>query len=317
MIKKVHIICHPNSGQGQGKSCLKKVIAYLDHYQIDYLVHRTNQADEAGLMAKRIVTRGSEPFDEHVLVIGGDGTLHDVVQSLFLIGLNLPILYIPAGTGNDFAKSWLKGQDYRAILDTLIFGYQVIDVPIFEFEDHNLDRKGIILNSMGFGMDGVTNFTTGQMMNQLNPMVAKIIHKLKLSYLIGLLLSLGKIPKFNIELIVDNEIHKLEQVSIANLVNNPLAGGGIQIDNLSKADRKELAAIIYHHIDAAAVRELFHKVLITKNQDQSKHINRYVGDLIRLKIDQPIQAQVDGEPFKYPTIDMTFKTSSYPFIMQA
>ncbi len=38
------------------------------------------------------------------MVIGGDGTLHQVVNEFFALGLQLPVSYIPAGSGNDFAR---------------------------------------------------------------------------------------------------------------------------------------------------------------------------------------------------------------------
>lgn len=36
---------------------------------------------------------------------GGDGTLHHVVESLVHEKLHIPLMYYPAGTTNDFAKS--------------------------------------------------------------------------------------------------------------------------------------------------------------------------------------------------------------------
>ncbi len=40
-----------------------------------------------------------------LVVIGGDGTLHQVVSELQLEQQQIPVAYIPAGSGNDFARS--------------------------------------------------------------------------------------------------------------------------------------------------------------------------------------------------------------------
>lgn len=95
----------------------------------------------------------------------------------------------------------------------------------------------------------------------------------------------------------------------------PYARGGIQIDNLSRADRAELVTILYHDIDFSAIKELLAKVFIHKNQDRSKHVTRYVADYLRLIIKEPVQGQVDGESFIFPEIDMTFNLATYPFIL--
>ena len=43
-----------------------------------------------------------EEFDA-ILVLGGDGTLHRHLGSL--VKLQLPVLVVPAGSGNDFARA--------------------------------------------------------------------------------------------------------------------------------------------------------------------------------------------------------------------
>ncbi|MGY4104382.1 diacylglycerol/lipid kinase family protein [Ignavigranum ruoffiae] len=315
MINRVHIICHPNSGQGQGKYILSKVLAYLDHYQIFYQVHQTTAVNQAGLMAKQIACQVDLSDNNHLLIIGGDGTLHDVVQALWEIERIIPVNYIPTGTGNDFARAWLKDQTYQDVLENMLFHPQIVNVPIFTYENHLDHHTGIILNSMGFGFDAVTNRKTGEFMATLNPFLKRLVHKLKLAYLCGLVLSLSSVPKFPLHLIIDGKSIAHKDVSIATVVNNPMLGGGIQIDNLSRADRAELVTILYHDIDFSAIKELLAKVFIHKNQDRSKHVTRYVADYLRLIIKEPIQGQVDGESFIFPEIDMTFNLATYPFIL--
>ncbi|MCH8500386.1 MAG: diacylglycerol kinase family lipid kinase [Aliidiomarina sp.] len=45
---------------------------------------------------------------ERVVVLGGDGTLHQAANAI--VGSQLPVGYIPCGTGNDFARSWFQAQ---------------------------------------------------------------------------------------------------------------------------------------------------------------------------------------------------------------
>lgn len=316
MINRVHIICHPDSGQGQGKEILGKVLAFLDHYQVYYQVHQTTTINQAGLMAKQIASQIMQSDNNQLLIIGGDGTLHDVVQALWEMNQRIPLNYIPTGTGNDFARAWLKGQSYQDILETMLFHPQQVEVPIFTYLNQLDNHAGIILNSMGFGFDALTNRKTGEFMAQLNPFLKRLIHKLKLAYLCGLVLSLSSVPKFSLRLIVDGQPIDWQDVSILTIVNNPTLGGGIQIDNLARAEAEELVAILYHHIDFAAIKELLAKVLIHKNQHTSTHVQRYVADSLKLILDQPVQGQVDGESFIFPKMEISFEKSSYPFILK-
>ena len=51
-----------------------------------------------------IYRENSEMLYPLLVVIGGDGTLHQVVSSPSRIRKNIPLGYIPAGSGNDFAR---------------------------------------------------------------------------------------------------------------------------------------------------------------------------------------------------------------------
>lgn len=57
-----------------------------------------------GLGAENIISQENGSFDL-IACCGGDGTLHHVINALMKNGLNIPILYYPAGTTNDFAKT--------------------------------------------------------------------------------------------------------------------------------------------------------------------------------------------------------------------
>ena len=39
-----------------------------------------------------------------LVVLGGDGTLHNVINSLLPYDSTIPLSYIPCGSGNDFAR---------------------------------------------------------------------------------------------------------------------------------------------------------------------------------------------------------------------
>ena len=39
-----------------------------------------------------------------MIIVGGDGTLHQVLDTFYQMEVEFPVAYIPAGSGNDFAR---------------------------------------------------------------------------------------------------------------------------------------------------------------------------------------------------------------------
>ena len=59
---------------------------------------------------KKDVERFRKAFSEdpgcgEIIVFGGDGTLHNVLNALILSGRDIPLGYIPMGSTNDYAKN--------------------------------------------------------------------------------------------------------------------------------------------------------------------------------------------------------------------
>lgn len=313
-MQRIHIICHPKSGAGCGQKVLNKVIDRLNDYHIPYFTYKTQNSQSVDLITKQVMARKRPDFQDDILIIGGDGTLHGAVESLVHLGLKYPVAYIPAGTGNDFGRLWLKDLNVTDILEQLIFNRSTVDVPIYRYHNHAGNCQGIVLNSIGFGVDAITNLNTQTMIKKMPIKLTKIIHNLGLSYILGLIGALGQIPRFDLTIDNGQELCKVQKVSIATIVNNPFFGAGIKIDNLAKITDKEMSLITYHHIDVKAALDLVPRVLIHQNQNQSPHVNRFTGLKFHLTSDNRVQAQVDGEPFIDDYIDISLEIDQYPFI---
>lgn len=81
-----------------------------------------------------------------VIVVGGDGTLHQAVN--LLVNFKGEVGYIPAGTGNDFGRHWLGK---RASVD------EYIDIALHgEAEPCDIGKANerYFINSVGIGFDG-------------------------------------------------------------------------------------------------------------------------------------------------------------------
>ena len=74
---KYHIIFNPMAQSGKSKTVLDKVCQRLEQENREYEVHQTLGRGHAMLLAEQI-----SQFAEEIIVIGGDGTLHEVLNGI-------------------------------------------------------------------------------------------------------------------------------------------------------------------------------------------------------------------------------------------
>ncbi len=102
---EVLLIANPTSGRGQGSRALPEVETVLRAAGAQVRVHRTQGPGEA----KERASRAAQDGTSLVVAVGGDGTLHEVLNGLCSArtppDAALPALgLVPSGTGNDYAR---------------------------------------------------------------------------------------------------------------------------------------------------------------------------------------------------------------------
>lgn len=95
----VHVLVNPDAGRGRGASRADAALARLRGRGIEPVVHRGASADES----RRLAAQAVAARPDALVLVGGDGTLATVVD--VLTGSGIPLVLVPAGTGNDLARS--------------------------------------------------------------------------------------------------------------------------------------------------------------------------------------------------------------------
>ena len=150
MQKKVKLILNPMSNMGaawRAANALRPIIA--EHGGADwsgtvYPTHATELAMQAGLDGY-----------EMVIAMGGDGTVHEVVNGLMQVPAEKrPILgVVPVGSGNDFAHSiGIPTEADRALLRALTGEPSLVDIGVMTDEN---GRREFFDNTAGVGFDAV------------------------------------------------------------------------------------------------------------------------------------------------------------------
>ena len=94
-----NIIYNPLSGGGKKKKIHRRAFARLEERGAAYCVHETEKPGQAMHLARSLTEEG----EGDIVVLGGDGTLHEVLCG-FTNFDKCALGLIPAGTGNDFAS---------------------------------------------------------------------------------------------------------------------------------------------------------------------------------------------------------------------
>lgn len=99
-MKKLLFVFNPHSGTGEICKYLAEVVDIFTKAEYEVVVYPT----QAPLDGTRKILKDGRRFDR-IVVSGGDGMLHELVNAVLRMKNPVPIGYIPTGTVNDFAST--------------------------------------------------------------------------------------------------------------------------------------------------------------------------------------------------------------------
>ncbi len=144
---KIAIFVNPVSGGGTGLNLHKK-LGRLMKTEDSFLRHAsylqfTPRAGAEGDAVKAIAD------SETVLLCGGDGTLHQMVNVMKKSGVVRRISVYPLGTGNDFSRFFVnRSKDLKQHFINISENPQTAPLDVF-----SINRKAFFVNYAGFGLD--------------------------------------------------------------------------------------------------------------------------------------------------------------------
>jgi len=155
------IIINPKSGKKKFRKQRKYLFQTLKHAGISFDYRITRFAGHASKIARYFV----EKDYKNILVLGGDGTISEVINGIFGSNIkntsSVKIALIPRGTGNDWGRFWGLTSDYKKSVEVFLKGkIQFIDIGKVEFEMEGVKESHFFINSIGLGLDAaVVNLT--------------------------------------------------------------------------------------------------------------------------------------------------------------
>ncbi len=150
------IVVNPNAGVGKGGKDWPEISRLLGEAGLDHLGVLTEHRDHAN----RIVADFIEDGYRNIAVVGGDGTLNEVVNGVmtqpFCAPTEIALGMIPVGTGNDWCRTFGIPFDYKAAIAILQNGRTMLqDAGKVTFQHHDETKVRFFANIAGMGYDAL------------------------------------------------------------------------------------------------------------------------------------------------------------------
>ena len=265
------IIVNPNAGKGKGKKNLKTALKLFSERGAEYSVFETTRAGEAKEFSQRLTASG----EKEIIVVGGDGTLHEVLN-----GLSDPsscrLGLIPSGTGNDFAAAAGLPSNAAQAAEIILSG---------ETKETDFLCVGGVrcMNVGGLGMDVdvLVRCKKGRFV------------KGKIKYLLSLLQSLFTFKGYEIE-IESGERRETHKALIAVACNGTQSGGGIRICPASVIDDGKIDVMAVECMGKAQIVKAFLYLMKGKVLDYPA-AEHFLCERVKIVPSLPCTVQLDGE----------------------
>ena len=272
------IIINPNSGKKKSVSVFKNILK--PSLELNSINYRTKTTTHFGHAEQIIESIDLLNFNA-ILVLGGDGTMHEVINGLLKRedGINLPIGNIPTGSGNSLLYD-LGKFDIRDTIN-IILKNKIRKIDILELS--TLNKKIYSMNLIGWGMGNDIGLRA-EKMRWLGPMrynVASVIEILKYK---------GRQATITIDNIKYDDSYAL--ITICNTIH---VGKGMKMaPNASLYDKKMDIIMIKDNFSKFELLKLFPQ-LFSGNHIKNKKVTYIQAETFSLKSLKNDILNIDGE----------------------
>ncbi|MGB5211314.1 MAG: diacylglycerol kinase family protein [Gammaproteobacteria bacterium] len=114
--KPARLIINPRAGHGRGRRYARRIRRYLENSGLRFSASFSRNGGDVEQQTRLACASGCR----HIVVVGGDGTIHEAVNGILASGCDPALGIIPLGTGNDFAKALGISLRWRLACDRIV-----------------------------------------------------------------------------------------------------------------------------------------------------------------------------------------------------
>ena len=278
-----HIILNPIAGKKKAQKNLELVEKEFSARGIAYEAHKTCAVHDAEDIARRLTLAG----ETELIVIGGDGTLHEVLNGV-VDPTQVKLGLIPSGTGNDFAeKAGIPENAQKAL--SLILDGETKETDYLEVGG----KRCMNVAGIGMDVDVLERCTKGKM-------------KGKPKYLLSLLQSLFAFKGLPVTVQSEGREEKRD-VLIAAACNGSQFGGGIAICPIAEPDDHLIDVVLVDCIGKRKIIKAFIELMKGRIL-QYPLTTHFRCERVHFLPKTPVTVQLDGELYKDLEFDVKLCT---------
>ena len=276
--KSIAVLINPVAGRGKAARKIAEMRSIFSRQRIDcdwFTSSSKGDIEEAALDAAR---SGST----HLIVAGGDGSVHEAVNGIAQSGEMPTLSVIPVGTGNDFAK---------ACAVTLKWRYAMVDLAqkIRRNQEPRLVDTGrmnnrYFANGAGIGFDAKVN----QIARDIRWKIGDLV------YLFAVIRGINSgVTTPNVRLKYDDKTYD-GPITLANISNGPWLGGMFHVAPMADIGDGNLDLELVAPVAASRILRLLPNLM------RGSHIGKPEVAAVEiecfdLRSESPLPSHLDGE----------------------
>lgn len=274
----VLLFINPTAGRGRAGRRLEKIQQVFEAGGITLEVVRSRAM---GDLEDQISSRVRDGVSK-IIVVGGDGSVHEAVNGLQRAGKQCSLGVIPSGTGNDFAKACGITLDWeqatRALLQAITSDSAGRKIDIGRVNDR------YFANGLGIGFDAKVTRVARSYRWRIGDLV----------YLVAILRCLYDgvaTPDMDIR---SENISLSGPVTLATVCNGPWIGGMFHIAPMANNADGKMDLLIANPVSRTRILALLPLLMRGKHMREAEIIHHLVNKLTVTSA-APIESHLDGE----------------------
>ncbi|MEA3447589.1 MAG: diacylglycerol kinase family protein [Bacteroidota bacterium] len=290
MTRNYLFIVNPNAGNSKAGKDWRRIEKILQKREVKYKAMLTAQSGHA----LNIISEELQLGYKTIIVVGGDGTLNEVVNGIFHQNIVPPeqvnLGIIPVGTGNDWARYYKLPRNYNKALNR-IFKHKTHfqDVGRVRYTYEGKENISYFVNIAGFGFDA-------EVVNRTN-VIQERGNRAAITYLYSLLRCLFSYKAEELNLII-NDKHIRQKVFSISIGNGKYSGGGMRQTPHAVINDGLLDVTVYDDMSVWKIVVNLPKLYNGRVKKLNTVSSYRSSKLAIFNENKPLFAEIDGELIK-------------------
>jgi len=282
------VLLNPVAGRGRTRQAWRRIAPRLEAAGATHdLVHTTAPGE-----VERVVRKRAREGWEAIMLVGGDGTVHEAANGMLQAALPdpPPLAIVPFGTGNDFAKQLgLPAGRTEPALRTLLEGHSIR-------ADVGAVNGRVFVNGFGFGIDGQVAEAVTRTRGLPGPLV----------YPAAIVQALAAYTTPQATVRVDGELLHDGRITLVAVTNGGCQGGSFWFTPAAAIDDGHLDVLVAEGRTRAALLPLI-AALVRRKHLGRPGVHHRTGTEIHIASEMPLPVHLDGEVLIGSHSDLTVR----------